>query len=34
MKKYDVVIAGYTCVDIIPDFKKYIPVKSIVDFFK
>jgi hypothetical protein len=22
MKKYDAVIAGYTCVDIIPDFKK------------
>ena len=22
MKKYDAVIAGYTCVDLIPDFKK------------
>jgi sugar/nucleoside kinase (ribokinase family) len=34
MKKYDVVIAGYTCVDIIPDFKKNDPIKTVVDFFK
>ena len=34
MKKYDVVIAGYTCVDIIPAFKKNDPIKSVVDFFK
>lgn len=33
-KKYDVVIAGYTCVDIIPDFKKSDPIKTVVDFFK
>ena len=33
-RKYDVVIAGYTCIDIIPDFKKNDPIKSVADFFK
>jgi len=34
MEKYDVVIAGYTCIDIIPDFKKNESVKSVINFFK
>jgi len=34
MKKYDIVIAGYTCVDLIPDFKKTESVTSISNFFK
>jgi sugar/nucleoside kinase (ribokinase family) len=34
MKRYDAVIAGYTCVDLIPDFKKTQPVTSISKLFK
>jgi sugar/nucleoside kinase (ribokinase family) len=34
MKKYDIVIAGYTCVDLIPDFKKTEYVTSISNLFK
>ena len=33
MKKYDAVIVGYTCVDLIPDFKKAQSVTSISNFF-
>ena len=33
MKKYDAVIAGYTCVDLIPDFKKAQSVTSLSDLF-
>jgi len=33
MKRYDAVIAGYTCVDLIPDFKKTQSVTSISNFF-
>ena len=34
MKKYDVVIAGYTCVDMVPDFKKDKTFTGITDLFK
>jgi sugar/nucleoside kinase (ribokinase family) len=34
MKKYDAVIAGYLCVDLIPDFKKNGAFSGIPDFFK
>ena len=34
MKKYDAVIAGYTCVDMIPDFKKGQSNASLSDLFK
>jgi sugar/nucleoside kinase (ribokinase family) len=34
MKKYDAVIAGYLCVDLIPDFKKNGSFSNISDFFK
>jgi sugar/nucleoside kinase (ribokinase family) len=33
MKKFDVVIAGYTCVDLIPDFKKTHSVTSLSNLF-
>jgi len=33
MKKLDAVIAGYTCVDLIPDFKKTQPFTSISNLF-
>ncbi len=33
-KEYDVVVAGYTCVDLIPGFKKQVEESSITDFFK
>ena len=33
MKKYDVVISGYTCVDLIPDFKKAQSVTSFSNLF-
>ena len=33
MKRYDAVIAGYTCIDLIPDFIKDTRVKSVSDFF-
>jgi sugar/nucleoside kinase (ribokinase family) len=33
MKKYDAVIAGYTCVDLIPDFKKTQSITSISNLF-
>jgi len=34
MKKYDIVVAGYTCVDLTPGFKRNeIPV-SIASFFR
>lgn len=33
MKKYDVVIAGYTCVDLIPEFKKNDSVISLSNIF-
>jgi sugar/nucleoside kinase (ribokinase family) len=33
MKKFDAVIAGYTCVDLIPDFKKNQSVASITNLF-
>lgn len=34
MKKYDIVIAGYTCVDFIPDFKKTESFTSLLNLFK
>ncbi|MCX6326542.1 MAG: carbohydrate kinase family protein [Bacteroidia bacterium] len=34
MKKYDAVIAGYTCVDLIPDFKKNESFANISDLLK
>lgn len=34
MIEYDAIIAGYTCVDLIPDFKKQTAINSISDFFK
>lgn len=34
MKKYDVVIAGYTCVDMVPNFKKDRTFTGISDLFK
>ncbi len=34
MKKYDAVIAGYLCVDIVPEFKKNESVTSISNLFK
>lgn len=34
MKKYDAVIAGYTCVDMIPDFKKNESLTYISDLLK
>ena len=34
MKKYDIAIAGYTCVDLIPDFKKTECVTSLSNLFK
>ncbi|MBK8881136.1 MAG: carbohydrate kinase family protein [Bacteroidales bacterium] len=33
MKKYDAVISGYTCVDLIPDFKKTQSVASLSNLF-
>ncbi len=33
MKKYDAVISGYTCVDLIPDFKKTQSVTSLSNLF-
>lgn len=33
MKKYDAVVAGYTCVDLIPDFKKAQSISSISNLF-
>lgn len=33
-KQYDAVIAGYTCVDLTPDFRKDSPVKEIADLLK
>ena len=33
MKKYDAVIAGYTCVDLIPDFKKTRSVTNLSNLF-
>ena len=33
MKKFDAVISGYTCVDLIPDFKKSQPVTSLSNLF-
>ena len=33
MKRYDAVIAGYTCIDLIPDFNKAFRIKSASDFF-
>lgn len=33
MKKYDAVIAGYTCVDMIPDFKRIQSVTNLSDLF-
>lgn len=34
MKKYDAVIAGYVCVDLIPSFKQNIPVTEVYDVLK
>jgi len=34
MKKYDIAIAGYTCVDLIPDFKKTEFYTSLPNLFK
>jgi len=34
MKKYDAVIAGYTCVDLIPDFKRSESYANIADVLK
>jgi hypothetical protein len=34
MKKYDAVIAGYVCVDLIPAFKKNISVTDVYDVLK
>jgi len=34
MKKYDIAVAGYTCVDMIPDFKKLASFTSLTDLFK
>jgi sugar/nucleoside kinase (ribokinase family) len=34
MKKYDITVAGYTCVDLIPDFKKTECVASLSDLFR
>lgn len=34
MKKYDAVISGYICVDLIPDFKKNEPATSIFEILK
>jgi sugar/nucleoside kinase (ribokinase family) len=33
MKKFDAVIAGYTCVDLVPDFKKTHSVSSVSSLF-
>ena len=33
MKRYDAVIAGYTCIDLIPDFNKSARIKSASDVF-
>ena len=33
MKRYDAVIAGYTCIDLIPDFNRDTRTKSVSDFF-
>jgi sugar/nucleoside kinase (ribokinase family) len=33
MKKFDAVIAGYICVDLIPDFKKTQSITSISNLF-
>jgi len=33
MKKYDVVIAGYFCIDLIPGFNGDNPVSDISNFF-
>ncbi|MDF1549983.1 MAG: carbohydrate kinase family protein [Bacteroidales bacterium] len=33
-KEYDAVVAGYTCVDLIPDLKKHQHSNNISDFFK
>lgn len=33
MKRYDAIIAGYTCVDLIPDFKKSQPVIGLSNLF-
>lgn len=33
MKKYDAVISGYICIDLIPDFKKSEPSANISDIF-
>jgi sugar/nucleoside kinase (ribokinase family) len=34
MKKYDAVISGYICIDLIPDFKKSESKSNITDIFK
>ncbi len=34
MKNYDVIIAGYTCVDLFPDFSRLPPSKNITDILK
>ncbi len=34
MKKYDAVIAGYTCVDLIPDFMKTESVANFSSLFR
>lgn len=33
-KQYDAIIAGYTCVDLIPIFKEHSPSSTVSDFFK
>ena len=33
MKRYDAIIAGYTCIDLIPDFNKDTGIKNVSDFF-
>lgn len=33
MKHYDAVVAGYTCIDLIPDFRKNNRIENISDFF-
>ena len=34
MKKYDAVVAGYICIDLIPDFKKTEVISKISDIFR
>ncbi len=34
MKKYDVVVSGYICVDLVPDFKKNESIKDVFEILK